>query len=151
MGQLVEVVFESVPSLTAEALMHDIIALSDGVCGIDVDGKSVLVGTSAGELVASGVSCAAVRLAHVTMECGAVPNVGLRLLRTGDDRFDVELNVDLDDVDSPAALASALHALARGLAGRNAVTSYFAGLEPAADEDTRLFTGETEGPLRFPT
>ncbi|WAS96430.1 hypothetical protein [Nannocystis punicea] len=149
MGQIVEVVFESVAPNTAATLLHDVIATSSDVRGIDVDGKSVSSGASARELVGSGASCVSVRLSDATMGCRLVPNVGLRLLKTGDDCYDVEVNLDLDDVDEPSTIASALHDFARDLARRNDVASYFAGLEPAADEDTRIFTGETQGPLRF--
>lgn len=39
-----------------------------------------------------------------------------------------------------------LYDFAAYLAEANGIDSYFAGLEPASDEDTRLFTGKEKGP-----
>jgi len=119
------------------------------VNGIDVEGEDVAVCVSASELVSLGASWAFVRLADAAMAGLRVPNVGLRLLKTGDNLYDVEVNLDLDDIDDPPALTSALFAFAQDLAKRNDVTSYFAGLELASDENTRLFTGVKSGPYRF--
>ncbi|MCG8554618.1 MAG: hypothetical protein MJD61_04915 [Proteobacteria bacterium] len=75
-------------------------------------------------------------------------DVHVRCLRYDGDFYDVEINFRLKDSVAPStkALVEALHAFACRLADHAGVESYFAGLEPAADEDTRIFTGKDEGP-----
>jgi hypothetical protein len=75
--------------------------------------------------------------------------VHLRILRYEGTCFDVELNFALDDVDGHfhAVLGEALHRFANRHADAIGVQSYYAGLEPAVDEDTRLFTGSEKGPF----
>lgn len=151
MGQLIELVFESATPATAGALLQDLVSASGGVHAVEVDGNNVPADINVARLVSSMGFCATVRLVGFDIPTvGVVPDVALRLLKTGKDCFDVEFNLDVDDVAQLISLASGLHSLARGLAQRHSVGSYFAGLEPAADEDTRLFTGESLGPFQFP-
>ncbi len=151
MGQLIELVFEAATPETAHGLLRDLVDASEGVRDVQVDGASVATDMSVGELIFSTRACATVRLVGFDLPMvGVVADVALRLLKTRDDRFDVEFNFDADDVSELAMLAPGLHSLARRLGRLHPVPGYFAGLEPAADEDTRLFTGESLGPLRFP-
>jgi hypothetical protein len=151
MGQLVEIVFESVPPTTATAIVRDIIMMSNDVRSIDVDGTAVSVDLNAKELVSFDASVVFVRLSNINIDGRQILNVGLRLLKTDIERYDIEISFDLDVIDKPSTLVPTLHSFAQDLAKRYCVIDYFGGLEPAVDENTRIFTGEVEGPFRFPS
>lgn len=149
MGQLIELVFEAQSAPSATALVEEILSASCGPLHWVMDGEERTV-DDISQLVSQLHSCATVRIPEAALpEIGVVPNVGVRVLRVGE-VFDIELNVDLDDVHEPRALASGLHEFANEVANRHGVKNYFCGLEPAGDEDTRLFTGTNMGPFRFP-
>jgi hypothetical protein len=78
----------------------------------------------------------------------ALGDVHVRLRRYDQDMYDVELNFRLRQANAPSngALVSALYDFAAELAKAHNIATYFAGLEPVSDEDTRLFTGKTKGP-----
>ena len=151
MGELVELVFESVVPATAEALLKDILESSGGCKGVDIDGRASTGSMSAERIISSIEWCATVRLTTYDVpNVGTVPDVALRLLKTREGDFDVEFNLDTDDVPRMNRLTSGLHTLAANYAKRHSISQYYAGLEPAADKATRIFTGEALGPLRFP-
>ena len=150
MGQLVELVFEEIPSTVVTPLVGDPLRLSTFVCGIEADGESLPRQTDAGTVVSSLAHCAVIRLEQATIGDAVISNPSIRLLRIDDAWFDVELNFDLDDIDNPRIFADGLHSVARQLAERHSIERYFAGLEPAANEETRLFTGINKGPFYFP-
>jgi len=74
-------------------------------------------------------------------------NVHVRILRY-DDQYDIEVNFVPRDAEggSPEGIMDALHQYAMHLSQRHHVDSYYAGLEPASDEETRYFTGAVRGP-----
>ena len=77
-----------------------------------------------------------------------VRRVHLRILRYEDSQFDLEMNFELGDVPHQmrSKLAAALHHFAKLHSDAAGVQNYYAGLEPAVDEDTRIFTGKETGP-----
>ena len=78
----------------------------------------------------------------------ALDDVHVRLLCYDESVYDVELNFRLPEAKAPSndAFVAALHDFASDLAEANGVATYFAGLEPASDESTRMFTGKEKGP-----
>lgn len=90
-----------------------------------------------------------VSVESLVLQHGAVlGNVHVRLLRYDQNVYDVELNFRFGQSEetSKRVLIAALFEFAAKLADANGITTYFAGLEPASDKDTRLFTGREEGP-----
>lgn len=80
-------------------------------------------------------------------------DVHVRLLCYDDTIYDVELNFRIRDATAPSynALVAALYHFAHNLAKAHGVGAYYAGLDPAIDEDTRMFTGKEKGPyFRLP-
>ncbi|MEL6338573.1 MAG: hypothetical protein AAFQ65_01560 [Myxococcota bacterium] len=77
-----------------------------------------------------------------------IANARLRVLAYDGGPFDVELNFDLDEQrDLPRAdLQRDLRIYVTCLAAKHDIARFFAGLEPAVDEHTRLFTGDEVGP-----
>lgn len=149
MGQLIELVFEAMPSSTAEAMLTEVLKLATRLDSARIDDSEV-TDCSARDVIGTVSFSATLRLNGLHLgKMGIIPNVNVRILRLPAG-IDLELNLDLDDVADLDLLANELHWLARELAGQPSTIHYFAGLEPAADEDTRIFTDEMVGPLRFP-
>ncbi len=73
----------------------------------------------------------------------------VRVLCYGESIYDVEINFVICDVKPLALsrLAPALQAFAINLTEGISSPSFFAGLDPACDQDTRIFTGTKLGPL----
>jgi len=149
MGQLVEVIFEDITRSVAEGMVRDVLGTNDGVLEVVADGEPVEQTAGNPVMHPSEAQWVFVRLTAIDLGHGVlVPNVGVRLVQHGA-LCDVELNADLDDVAEQASFAAALFEFSRRLSANHGVTNYFAALEPAADLDTRLFTGESLGPLRL--
>jgi len=75
--------------------------------------------------------------------------VHVRILRYDQDQFDVELNFIVDYRDWPDAciLYDAMLRYTEMVASKYRIESRYAGMEPAVDEDTRIFTNGCKGPL----
>ncbi len=77
-----------------------------------------------------------------------LPNVQLRLVKYGNE-YDIDFNFDYNELRNidMTALIDNLHAHAKNIALELGITSFYGGIEPASDEDTRYFTNEEKGPL----
>lgn len=127
---LFEVVFEHLDESTAMALLRLLL-------GFDVEVPSEPDRLYEGSLES------------LTLRTGiTLGDVHVRLLRNDQSAYDVELNFRLRQASAPSkeALFAALYDFAAELAEASGAEMYFAGLEPASDEDTRLFTGKERGP-----
>ena len=88
----------------------------------------------------------AARLASAATRCWSCFHV--RLLRYDGDCYDVEINFIPGEAEcASSSVMGAVHEYAKRLAAEHAISTYFAGMEPARDEDTRYFTGGDGGPL----
>lgn len=144
-----ELVFDGTSMAAAGGLLVDILARARGVHSVQIDGAPLAAPPDGRDLIASVVNFATIRIGEFVLPAlGTITDAAIRVLHV-DAAWDVELNFDLDDLAAPELLTSALHEFARTLAERHGVTLYYAGLEPAVDEDTRLFTGLVLGPLRL--
>lgn len=78
-----------------------------------------------------------------------IKNAHVRILCYEDSVYDVELNFVQEDTitKSIKLLQSSLHRFSLDLASKHSVHSCYGGLEPAVDEETRLFTNEKLGPI----
>lgn len=148
MGQLVELVFEGIDIAGARALASFVVERGTGIIEMQVDG--VVFETSGKPLtLPGGFDSLFVRLKALSLgDEVQAPNAGIRSFRYGS-KFDLEVNVDLDDVQDPHRFAHALFDFAQDAAKRFGIVDYFAGLEPASDADTRIFTRSEHGPLRL--
>jgi hypothetical protein len=75
----------------------------------------------------------------------------VRLLCYGDSIYDLEINFLVRDVEQtePDSLTADLQSFAMKLSKPIGPVEFFAGLDPASDKDTRIFTGEKLGPLKL--
>ena len=89
-------------------------------------------------------------LANLKLKGGmSIKNAHVRVLCYEGPAYDVEVNFTVGDADarSKSELQSNLHSFSLELAGECGVQTCYAGLEPAADEGTRIFTNENAGPV----
>ena len=143
MGQLIEIIFEDLNYEQAKGVIRDIIderiPYDKSFDSINLNNKPALFEILVGEIgLNSGIS---------------VSNVHIRLLKYEKTKYDIEVNFDLDDVKFKGfgGLEVAMHNYAKKISDRNHVKSYYSGLEPAKDLDTRFFTCDTIGPFKLPT
>ena len=76
-----------------------------------------------------------------------LPEVMIRLVKYGNE-YDVEFSFDRDGVESFDPLIADLHAFAMEVGANFDMAAYYAGMEPASDEETRYFTNNELGPLK---
>ncbi|WP_282418105.1 hypothetical protein [Polyangium sp. 15x6] len=146
-----ELVFEVETPAQAAHLVLGMLQGAEQHRSLEVDGRARCDVEEIPELLAENPAVLFILPSPIEIgELGWVPDVGIRVVRVPAG-FDVELSIDLDDIADPGALARALFSHAQRLAAAHEVTSFYAGLEPASDEDTRLFTGSELGPYRFPS
>ena len=127
--EFIELIFEGLEEGVASRLAHQVLGRS-----IDLP--------SADEGVVD-VALARLEIAERT----ALGNAHVRVLRYGKDIYDVEINFLARDAEgSLDALIETLHEFAIRLADAHGVASFYAGIDPAMDEDTRFFTGTEQGP-----
>jgi hypothetical protein len=150
MGHLIELVFDEMPSPTAEGIVSSLVSFAEVCLSAAADGVERERNASVLGLVRGASSVVSAMFQRMTLPgYGELKNVAIRVLKSGD-RTDVELNVNLSEVERPRAFAEALFLFAARVSELNGAASYYAGLEPAVDEDTRLFTGNKRGPYQFP-
>lgn len=128
--ELFELVFEGLEDVTAASL------------------SSALLGTDV-RLPTKQEGLREVALESLPLQPGiTLGDVHVRFLRYDDDVYDVEVNFRLRNATAPShdAVVEALYGFAASLAEANGIDAYFAGIEPALDEDTRMFTGKERGP-----
>ena len=156
MADLLEVVFEGVSKDKAVglfmALLSGSLNLSVVSCpedikltdGIELD-KSVLNSLVNIEDLALLINVDTLKLEHINLS-----NVLIRLTKY-EKLFDIDFNIDIDNCRNinKKTFIRELQNVVSKLAGNHQITSYFAGMEPATDEDTRYFTRDEVGPLQL--
>lgn len=142
--QLIDLVFVVQSADDAARLLDDIFTL--GMPEISIDG----IPASSNDLASLEVFHKALVVAERTEwpEIGEVRHATAQVMRDISD-YRVEVTFALHDVVDQADLSDRLHRFASALASRRGISEYFGGLDPAIDEDTRLFTGARRGPFRF--
>ena len=80
-----------------------------------------------------------------------IKNCTLQVLHY-DSQYDINIHFDLEDIylQNHTDFVTTLMILSKNIALKYGIKDYFAGLEPACDEDTRLFTNDNKGPLTIP-
>ena len=64
-----------------------------------------------------------------------------------DGLVDVELNWNTDAASDEDSIILSVFEFSKSLARNRGVKSFYGGIEPAVDEETRFFTGAKMGPL----
>lgn len=155
MDSLIELVFECTPKDKVIELLVHLICDAERIAGIDNQENIQLVeeGVLNKEAVESIINFASdasilLRLENMKIDSIILPLVLLRLVKYHD-QYDIDFNFNLNDIHNIDVnkLIEVLHNYVTTLAKENGVESWFAGIEPASDEDTRYFTNEGLGPL----
>jgi hypothetical protein len=144
---LIEAVFEQCSADTAATLLEQ---LTEGATGLEivVDGEgplSVSLGEFVGRLDVRH-TWGTVKISSLRMEALTIQQVCITVLRTVPG-YDVSFTFELRDAMPYHGVASRLHAWAQAVVQGQQVGTYYAGLEPAEDKETRLFTEGGAGPL----
>jgi hypothetical protein len=155
MSNLLEVVFENVCTRNVGQLLLSLIAGAGRIVNAQCSEDIRLI--VSGELDANALNFVLKFQGDVNLsinigdlEFGGVilPNVLLRLVKYGE-QYDIDLNFDpyeLENVDM-MGLVKQLHDHAKEIARDSGVDTFFGGMEPASDKDTRYFTNDDFGPL----
>ncbi len=155
MTNLIEVVFENVAKNCVIKLLSLLILSSEKVLGVDCsENIAVFEGSEISDkeveefLSFDGDVTVFVNIGAMRLESLVLPKVQLRLLKYAN-QYDIDFNFDSNELDgiSTTILIKQLHACVKKLAMNCNVSSFFGGMEPASDEDTRYFTNEELGPL----
>lgn len=155
MSNLIEVVFEGVAKGCVMQLLALLIQSAEKLTGIQCSENIVLlVNDELSEealnqlLNFNGDVSVLFNLQDVKLGSIVLPSVQLRLVKYGSD-YDIDFNFDYNELEnvSMTTLINSLHSKAKTLASEFDITSFYGGMEPASDEDTRYFTDEEKGPL----
>jgi hypothetical protein len=142
MGQLVEIVFEALSFKQLKNVCKDISQKEDVLEGNLNNFENNLE-----------ANCIDIPLGRLSFNSDVIiDNVHLRLLNYEKQKFDVEINFNLEDIinTSTMRIETVLFNYSLGIANRNGIDNYFAGIDPASDEVTRFFTGKKLGPYSLP-
>lgn len=148
MRELIELIFEGQPELVTAALVRDLICSSSSPRSAQIDGNPVESSMDAGQFVHQVKYTGNLRFSHTDF-CGSIASDTIVSVIRYQGVLDVEVSMKLEVREDYSALERGLHLFANELALRHSVSRYFAGLDPAADEDTRIFTGTRAGPCNL--
>ena len=92
-----------------------------------------------------------INLSELNLKQFSIKNCTLQILQY-DSKYDISINFNLDDIRfrHSTDFIETLMKFARKIAFKYGIQHYFAGLEPADDEETRLFTNGKKGSLTLP-
>ncbi len=156
MSNLLEVVFENVSKVNVSQLL--LCLVYSAKCIISADTSEDIELLDEGKLNKpaveslisfSGDVTALIQLEEMKVDGIVLPLVLLRLVKYND-LYDIDFNFDcaeLKHIDM-SKLIKALHMSTSSLAKENDVKNWFAGMEPASDENTRYFTNNELGYLK---
>lgn len=152
MSDILEVSFEEIAESKVVEFFLALISLSKKILNmncsedaeIDINDKDSLIEV----LTSSENLTITVNLGEVSIGSLTVVTAMVRLLKYGE-QYDIELSWEPTDMDvmGTTTYIKKFHTHVKKLADDYNVASYYAGMEPASDEETRYFTGEVLGPL----
>ena len=157
MGQLVEIVFENLTPSSQVAMLVELRELIPKGSFLETGSSHIEL-----ETVSLGKLCQLYqnydnRVLSIDPDSIKILSVMIKsprinLSKYDSNRFDVNMNFDIEQVKESSLnrLIEVLHEFASQLAKKIDIPNYYCGLDPAIDEDTRLFTGDKLGPYRFP-
>jgi len=157
MDELIEIVFENVSKEKVFHLLKCLRCDAESIASVgaseDIDFlKNGELNQQAIESIInfSGDVTILIRLKKIKIGEITIPLVLLRLVKY-DDQFDVDFNFDHSEIQylPQSMIIKELHKRISEIAKENGVISWFAGIEPASDEETRYFTNEEIGPLQL--
>jgi hypothetical protein len=157
MSNLLEVVFENVSKVNVSQLLLYLVYSAKRIVSADtsedielLEDKGKLNKQAVESLISfSGDVTALIKLEEMKVDGIVLPLVLLRLVKYND-LYDIDFNFDraeLKHTDMPK-LIKALHMSTSSLAKEYEVKNWFAGMEPASDENTRYFTNNELGSLK---
>lgn len=155
MTDIIEVVFENVDRNNVFKLLSFLVRSSEEILGVNCSENITML--EGGEISEKGLEkflnfdgglAVFVNVEDMSLENIVLPKVYIRLLKY-ESQYDIEFSFYFDELKGigAAKLISELHGYVKRIAMNFNVPSFFGGMEPASDEDTRYFTNEELGPL----
>lgn len=149
MSELIELVFEVQTEAVVIALLDDALAEASCLKTTRIGERELETPLAPAEFVRLMGNFGSLRFSSLKLPNGSVlQDPIIRVLRGGS-RFEIEMNWKLTADYDIVALQLGLHEFANQLARRHGISAYYAGLEPASDTNTRIFTGEDSGPCEL--
>jgi hypothetical protein len=155
MANLIEIVFEQVRANCVMPFFLKLINCAESVAEIQCSEQLELWNNNELSedileklIVLDGDVCMSVNVNIMRLGELIFPNVQIRLVKYGIE-FDIDFNFDSDAMGniSTTTLINCLYKNTQKLAATFDVVSYYCGMDPASDEDTRYFTEKKLGPL----
>lgn len=146
MSELIELVFEGQTEAVAVALLIDVLLEASCLQTTSIDGQQLETPLAPAVLVRRIESIGSLRLSSLKLPDGSIISEPIIRIIRCKDGFDVEINWLLSAGPGVTALQFGLHDFANQIALKYGVLVYYAGLDPAIDTDTRIFTGAHSGP-----
>ncbi len=154
MAEIIEILFENVAFneasnfLTELSFRSDIkniqIVLGDGYSLKDKNSTLLDIGSYFEKCTGGAIH---VDIQNVEISNHVLPKVAVQIYKYTN-TYDLSIDVDYQELQGLISLKS-LQKWASEVSHRLNSESYFCGLEPASDEDTRFFTNDKLGPLEF--
>lgn len=157
MSKIIEIVFENVSKENANPLFNYILSKAEDIKLVHVaesiSREPVIILDDHlldGVINSSDDASIIVKSKSVVLKDVFLPELILRLIKY-DNMYDIDLNFDSINIDMPIKdfLVNKIHPCIKDIASEYAVSIFFCGVDPAADEDTRYFTGKALGPLSY--
>jgi len=149
MSELIELVFEGQTEAVAVALLSEVLLEASCLQTTTIDGREFETPLAPAEFVRQIEDIGSLRFSSLRLPNKSIIHEPIiRILRC-QNRFDTEINWRLSVGPEVAILQFGLHEFANQLACHHGVSVYYAGLDPAIDTDTRIFTGTHSGPCEL--
>lgn len=153
MSSLFEVVFENIIKSRVIQLLLFLISCAERVN--DVQSSEDIKLFTSGELDEKALESVLnfkgdisvlINLGNMNLGGLVLPRILLRLVKY-DDKFDIDFNFDTNELQNMGmtSLVKELHNRAKYIARDYEVATFFGGMEPASDVDTRYFTNGNMG------
>lgn len=153
MGELIEIIFEDVEKHALASFVMELTGygkavkdyrvLSEYERNVETDWQDCRSVLNIIEEITGGSLF--VNLVSLSMEDITLSPCALRVIQY-DDRFDLEISFDSENAHLCEYM---LCRFAAKMAERYHISNFYAGIEPASDQETRIFTCDKPGPL-FP-
>lgn len=156
MGNLFEIVFEDISIENIDSCLKKLTKHGENVLNYnfssddksdiminfknDDEIKNILIEHHGGALL--------INLNELNLESIEIPKCSIRIINY-DDKYDLEINFDLVDVSmiDNKLLLNELRIFSSNIAENYRINNYYAGIEPAYDEENRAFTNNELGPF----
>ncbi|MCB9229164.1 MAG: hypothetical protein H6618_06090 [Deltaproteobacteria bacterium] len=157
MGQLIEIVFEGLTPSRQMEILNELKNTLPNSSQLDTGDSLMGLGDVSEETLSSLFSGSKSRVLTIdadfwSVQSAKVLSPRINLTKYDGDNYEININFEIESVgfENSNDFINLLHKWSKHLADKIHISTYFCGLDPAVDEDTRFFTNDKIGPYRFP-